>query len=637
MRHETSLLRFLSCGSVDDGKSTLLGHLLSLTDNLFDDQIQVLEAESARMGNAGADLDYSLLLDGLMAEREQGITIDAAFRYFTTPWRKFIAVDSPGHERYTRNMVTAASQCSAALILVDANQGVLAQTRRHALVCALMGIRHLLFAVNKMDMVRWNENVYQNVSLQCAQLASELTEFGIVGTNHAVTPVSALYGDNLTTLSQNSPWYTGKTILDWLHEVPPKVVAENDPFRMPVQYVIKVPRSGDRWQHDVSDEIRHAGTGTCRVYAGSITAGKLRRGEQVMILPSGLRTQVTTIRRGRREIEEAAAGEAVSLTIADEHDIIRGDVFAHAKDCPAMANLFKVQLVWMDDYPFHAGRQYLFRNLSGAITAEATRIRNKIDLCGIRRMAADHLSLNDIGEVELLLSRSIPFDPYHENRDAGGFILIDRFTNATAACGMIIHAMRRSTNLQWHQEEVSPRERALLKGQKPRVIWMTGLSGAGKSTIANCLERRLFQLGRHTTLLDGDNVRHGLNEDLGFTEADRIENIRRIGEVAKLMTNAGLIVITAFISPYRTERDFVRNLLPKGDFIEVYVSTPLAECERRDPKGLYQKARTGKIPNFTGINSPYEVPDAPEIEIDTSLKTAEECAEQIVRFLEGII
>jgi len=636
MHCETSLLRFLSCGSVDDGKSTLIGHLLSLTGNLFDDQIRVLEEESTRIGNAGSGVDYSLLLDGLMAEREQGITIDVAYRYFATPRRKFIAADSPGHERYTRNMVTAASQCSAALILLDANQGVLAQTRRHALVCGLMGIRHILFAVNKMDMVNWNESVYQNVSRQCFQLVSELTDFGISGINHTVAPVSALYGDNLTTLSPNSPWYEGATILEWLHEVPEKTAPEDEPFRMPVQYVIKVARLGDGWQCDGADKIRHSGTGTCRAYAGSITSGRLKRGDQVIIFPSGLQTSVTAIRCGRQEIEEAAAGEAVSLTIPDEHDIVRGDVFVHAKDCPPMANLFKVRLVWMNDQEFHAGRLYLFRNLCGTMLAEATRIRNRIDLVCIRKMAADHLSLNDIGEVELALSRSIPFDPYHENRETGGFILVDRFTNATAACGMIVHAMRRSANVQWQREEVCPKERALIKGQKPRVIWFTGLSGAGKSTIANCLERQLLQLGRHTMLLDGDNIRHGLNQDLGFTEADRIENIRRIGEVAKLMTDAGLIVITAFISPFRTERDFVRNLLPKGDFIEVYVSTPLAECERRDPKGLYQKVRTGQIPNFTGINSPYETPEVPEIALDTSVTTAEECATQILNFLEGM-
>lgn len=629
-----TLLRFLSCGSVDDGKSTLIGHLLSLTCNLFDDQIRILEEESLRIGNAGGDIDYSLLLDGLMAEREQGITIDVAYRYFTTPQRKFIVADTPGHERYTRNMVTAASQCSAALILVDANQGVLSQTRRHALVCALMGIRHLLFAINKMDMAEWDEQIYHNVSTQCTRLVLDLTNFGIGAIQHAVIPVSALHGDNLTTLSQRSPWYHGTTILDWLQEVPPSTAPERAPFRMPVQYVVKVARSGDRWQQDGTERMRASGTGAYRAYAGSITSGTVKCGDQVVALPTGLQTTVTAIRSGRQEISEAAAGMAILLTMADEQDIVRGDVIACENDRPAMANLFKVQLVWMDEQPFYAGRHYLFRNPCGTTTAEATRIRNRIDLSSIKRLAADHLSLNDIGEVELALSRSIPFDPYQESRETGSFILVDRFTNATVACGMIVHAMRRSANVHWQREEVGPKERALIKKQKPCVVWFTGLSGAGKSTIANCLERRLHELGRHTILLDGDNIRHGLNKDLGFTEADRIENIRRIGEVAKLMADAGLIVLTAFISPFRTERDMVRQLLPQGDFIEVYVNTSLAECERRDTKGLYRKARMGQIPNFTGITSPYEPPETPEISLDAATATAEECADRVVRYLE---
>jgi len=634
MPTDPTLLRFLSCGSVDDGKSTLIGHLLSLTGNLFDDQIQALTEESLRIGNAGDAIDYSLLLDGLMAEHAPDITIDVAYRYLTTLQRKFIVADTPGHERHTRNMITAASHCSAALILVDANRGVLSQTRRHAFVCALMGIRHLLFAINKMDLVEWNEQVYYNVSAECTQLVAELTNFGLDATQHAVVPVSALHGDNLTTLSQHSPWYSGQTILDWLQAAPPSIAPEHAPFRMPVQYVVNVPQPGDKWQHESIAKMRASGTGAYRAYTGSITSGKIKCGDRVVVLPTGLQTTITAIWSDRQEISEATAGMAISLTMADEQDIVRGDMIALENDRPAMANLFKVRLVWMDDQPFHAGRRYLFRNLCGATTAEATRIRNRIDLGSMQRLAADHLSLNDIGEVELALSRSIPFDPYHVSRETGSFILVDRLTNATVARGMIVHAMRRSANVHWQREEVGPKERALIKKQKPCVVWFTGLSGAGKSTIANCLERKLHELGRHTILLDGDNIRHGLNKDLGFTEADRIENIRRIGEVAKLMADAGLIVITAFISPFRTERDMVRHLLPEGDFIEVYVDTSLAECERRDTKGLYRQARMGKIPNFTGITSPYEVPETPEISLDTATATAEECADRVVRYLE---
>ncbi len=633
MSKGNGILRFLACGSVDDGKSTLIGHLIHLTGNLCEDHLRMLEEESARIGTVGGVIDYSLLLDGLIAEREQGITIDVAYRYFGTPGRKFIVADTPGHERYTRNMATGASQCSAALILVDACRGVLPQTRRHALICALMGIRHLLFIVNKMDMVGWAEHVFRNVEAQCALLTEELERFGMSLAECVVVPVSALYGDNLVALSAQMPWYGGTTVMEWLNRVRPLKRLESTAPRFPVQYVIKVPHSGNAWQNGIGECFRHGASGTFRSYAGTLVSGRLKRGDKVVVLPSGLRTSIEGIWRGDLELQEATAGMAVSLTLEGEHDIVRGQVVAPESNCPEMAHLFKVRLVWMDEQPLYAGRHYLLKSVAGTATAEIMRIRSRIDLGSYQQLAADRFSLNDIGEAEMALSCPIPFDPYHKNRETGGFILADRLSNITVACGMILHAMRRAGNVQWQCGEVERGERAAIKGQKPCVVWLTGLSGSGKSTIANCLERRLHGLGRHTMLLDGDNIRHGLNKDLGFTEAGRIENIRRIGEVAKLMADAGLIVITAFISPFRAERDMVRRLLPHGEFIEIHVNTPLDVCERRDPKGLYRKARMGEIPNFTGINSPYEVPENPEMQLDASISPVEDSAEVIIRYL----
>ena len=633
MKNGNGILRFLACGSVDDGKSTLIGHLLHLTGNLYDDHLRILQEESARIGTAGGVTDYSLLLDGLMAEREQGITIDVAYRYFDTPGRKFIVADTPGHEHYTRNMATAASQCSAALILVDACRGVLPQTRRHALICALMGIRHLLFVVNKMDIAGWAEHVFRNVEAQCGLIAGELKHFGLSLAECVAVPVSALHGDNLVALSQKTFWYEGTTVMEWLQRIRPRARMERAAPRLPVQYVIKVARSGNAWQNGVGEKVRNWDTGTYRSYAGTLVSGRLKQGDRVVVLPSGLRTRVNEIWCGDLEVQEATAGMAVSLTLEGEHDIVRGEVIAPEDDTPEVAHLFKAQLVWMDEQPLYAGRHYLFKGLAGTATAEIIRIRSRIDPATYQRLAADHFSLNDIGEAEMALSRPIPFDPYHKNRETGGFILTDRLSNKTVGCGMIMHAMRRAGNVHWQFGEVERGERAAIKGQKPCVVWLTGLSGAGKSTIANCPERKLHGLGRHTMLLDGDNIRHGLNKDLGFTEAGRIENIRRIGEVAKLMADAGLIAITAFISPFRAERDMVRRLLPHDEFIEIHVNTPLEECERRDPKGLYRKARNGEIPNFTGINSPYEVPETPEIRLDASISSVEESADVIIRYL----
>lgn len=633
MTEGAGVLRFLACGSVDDGKSTLIGHLLHLTGNLFDDQLHTLEEESARIGRVGGSFDYSLLLDGLMAEREQGITIDVAYRYFAVEGRKFIVADTPGHERYTRNMATGASQCSAALILIDVSYGVQSQTRLHALICALMGIRHLLFAVNKMDLVGWAEYRFRQVEAQCNRVARELEHFGIPLLEHTAVPVSALLGDGLVASSTNMPWYGGSTVMGWLQRIRPWAPAEEAAARFPVQYVLRAARSGTLSQSYADGAGPNGDGASHRSYAGTMVSGRLKKGNPVVVLPSGTRTRVSGIWCGDMELQEVAPGMAVSIALEGEHDVVRGEFIAPEDAAPEVDHLFKVQLVWMDEQPLHAGRRYLLKALGGTAAAEIIRIRDRIDLASYQRLAADHFSLNDVGEAEIALSRPIPFDPYQKNRETGSFILIDRLSNATAACGMILHAMRRANNVNWEVGEVERTKRAAIKGQKPCVLWLTGLSGAGKSTIANCLEGKLHQSGRHTMLLDGDNIRQGLNKDLGFTEAGRIENIRRVGEVAKLMTDAGLIVITAFISPFRSEREMVRGLLPHGEFVEIYVSTPLEECERRDPKKLYRKARNGEIPNFTGIGSRYEAPESPEIRVDASNSSVDESADVILRYL----
>jgi len=630
----SSVLKFLTCGSVDDGKSTLIGHLLYLTGNIPIDQLLTLENESARIGTAGGGMDYSLLLDGLLAEREQGITIDVAYRYFSAAGRKFIVADTPGHEQYTRNMATGASQCDAALILVDVQQGILPQTRRHALICTLMGIKRILFVINKMDRVDWDVSAFRRVESGQAALVRDLEQFGLGLDESSTIPVSALKGDNLTELSANSPWYNGPTLLQWLAEVQPESWRSAAPLRFPVQCVIKGQRGGESWQTDVPDSLKDGAGGTFRAYGGTIVSGLLSRGDELIATPSGVRVRVASILAGERELDVAAAGSAVAVTVEGEHDIVRGDLLALPQARPEVADQFKVRLIWMDDAPLFAGRQYELHGVVGVTKAEIMRLRNRIEPESFSRLATDTLGKNDIAEAELHLARPIPFDPYEKNRETGAFILVDRLTNATACCGMILHPLRRAENVHWQLEAVGRESRAAIKGHLPKVIWFTGLSGSGKSTVANALESRLNAMGRHTMLLDGDNIRHGLNRDLGFTEADRVENIRRIGEVAKLMTDAGLIVITAFISPYRAERDMVRSLLPEGKFIEIFVDTPLEVCERRDPKGLYKKARAGQIPNFTGINSPYEAPLQPELIIDAAKISVEESVERIMRRME---
>ena len=633
MSHD--VLKFLTCGSVDDGKSTLIGHLLFLTGNIPVDQFRTLEAESARIGTAGGSLDYSLLLDGLMAEREQGITIDVAYRYFAACGRKFIVADTPGHEQYTRNMATGASQCDAALILVDVGQGILPQTRRHALICALMGIRRILFVVNKMDRANWDEAAYLSLDADKNALVADLEQFGLGLAESSAIPVSALKGDNLTALSANTPWYEGPTLLQWLVGVKPESWRGLAPLRFPVQYVVKGQRGGESWQAGVPETLQNGAGGTFRAYAGTVVSGLVSRGDELIAIPSGVTVRVASILAGERLTEAAQAGSAVALTVEGEHDIVRGDLLAPVQARPEVADQFKVRLIWMDDAPLFAGRQYEFHGVVGTVKAEVTRLRSRIDPERCRRLAVDTLGKNDIAEAELHLARPIPFDPYEQNRETGAFILVDRLTNATACCGMILHPLRRAENVHWQTETVGRETRVAIKGHGPKVIWFTGLSGSGKSTIANALESRLNAMGRHTMLLDGDNIRHGLNRDLGFTEADRVENIRRIGEVAKLMTDAGLVVITAFISPFRAERDLVRSIIPDGEFIEIFVDTSLEVCEQRDPKGLYKKARAGQIPNFTGINSPYEAPLAPDMVIDTTAVSIDESVERIVQKVAG--
>jgi len=630
----SSVLKFLTCGSVDDGKSTLIGHLLFLTGNIPVDQLQTLESESSRIGTAGGGMDYSLLLDGLLAEREQGITIDVAYRYFSALGRKFIVADTPGHEQYTRNMATGASQCDAALILVDVRQGILPQTRRHAMICAMMGIRRILFVINKMDRVDWDEAAFRRVETGRAALVADLEQFGLGLAESSAIPVSALKGDNLTELSASSPWYGGPSLLQWLADVRPESWRTAAPLRFPVQCVIKGQRGGESWQAEVPDSLKNGPGGTFRAYGGTVVSGTLSRGDELIAMPSGVTVKVASILAGEKELESAAAGSAVAVTLEGEHDIVRGDLLALPQERPELADQFKVRLIWMDDAPLFAGRQYELHGVAGVTKGEIMRLRNRIEAESFSRLATDTLGKNDIAEAELHLARPIPFDPYDRNRETGAFILVDRLTNATACCGMILHPLRRAENVHWQLEAVGRESRCAIKGHGPKVIWFTGLSGSGKSTIANALESRLNAMGRHTMLLDGDNIRHGLNRDLGFTEADRVENIRRIGEVAKLMTDAGLIVITAFISPYRAERDMVRTLLPEGEFIEIFVDTPLEICEQRDPKGLYKKARAGQIPNFTGINSPYEAPLQPEMTIDTAAVSIEESVARLIARME---
>jgi len=617
-RHrDKKLLRFITCGSVDDGKSTLIGRLLYDTRQIFDDQMASLEADSKRVGTQGKQVDFALLVDGLAAEREQGITIDVAYRFFATQSRKFIVADTPGHEQYTRNMVTGASTADAAVLLVDARKGVLTQTRRHSFLAQLVGVRHVLLAVNKMDLVDHDQDAFDAIVAEY-RLVAEATGVG----QWSAIPVSGLSGDNVAARSEAMAWYQGPCLLEWLEAVPVDAASEAErPFAMPVQWV-------NRPNHEF------------RGFAGQISAGTVRPGDEVRILPSGRKTSVARIVTSDGNLSEAVAGQSVTLTLAQEVDCSRGDVIAAADSPPQAADQFEASLVWFDEEPLVPGRGYWIKLGTQTATATVQPPKYQINVNSLEHLAAPTLELNAIGVAEILCDRDLVFEPYARegaapNRVLGGFILIDKSSNATVAAGMLHFALRRASNIHRQHLDVSRETHARLKGQKPAVLWFTGLSGAGKSTIANLVEKKLAARGRHTFLLDGDNVRHGLNKDLGFTEADRIENIRRVGEVARLMADAGLVVLTAFISPFRAEREMVRAMMPPGEFVEIFVDTPLADAEARDTKGLYAKARAGELANFTGIDSPYEAPEAPDIRIDTAAMSADAAAEAIIAALES--
>jgi bifunctional enzyme CysN/CysC len=614
-QEKKELLRFITCGSVDDGKSTLIGRLLYETQAIFDDQLAALEADSKRHGTQGEAVDFALLVDGLSAEREQGITIDVAYRYFSSGKRKFIVADTPGHEQYTRNMVTGASTAELAVLLVDARKGVLTQTRRHSYLAKLLGIRRFVLAVNKMDLVDYDQKTFDDIVDDYMHFASSI---GI--DQFSAIPISSLNGDNIVALSPAMSWFHGPVLLDQLETVPLDAAADAaKPLRMPVQ-----------WVNRPSQDFRG--------FAGQIASGTMRPGEQVRVLPSGRLTRIERIVTASGDLDEAAAGQSVTVTLADEVDCSRGDVIAAASDPPEAADQFEATIVWMDEHELIPGRGYWLKLGTQTVTATVQQPKYQVNVNTLEHLAAPALALNAIGVAEVATDRDIIFEHYavegsSPNRVLGGFILIDKLSNATVACGMLHFALRRAHNIHRQHLDVSRETHATLKGQKPAVLWFTGLSGAGKSTIANLVEQKLAALGRHTFLLDGDNVRHGLNRDLGFTEVDRIENIRRVGEIARLMADAGLIVLTAFISPFRAEREMVRKLIPDGEFIEVFVDTPLAEAEKRDSKGLYAKARAGELKNFTGIDSPYEAPEQPEIRIDTTRISAEAASEMIIEEL----
>ena len=606
-----SLLRFITCGSVDDGKSTLIGRLLWESQVILDDQLAALDEDTQRFGTRGSERDLALLVDGLTAEREQGITIDVAYRYFATAKRKFIVADTPGHEQYTRNMVTGASTADLAVILVDARKGVLTQTRRHSYLARLLGISRLVLAVNKMDLVGYERAVFEGV-------VAEYRAFGAqIGLTEIVPiPISAVYGDNVTQHGANMPWFEGPTFIEHLESVPVDARLSDRPFRLPVQWVNRP-------------------NGDFRGFCGRIVSGRVRPGERVRILPAGREAQVLRLVTAAGDLEAAVAGESVTVTLDSEIDVGRGDVIAAADAAPQVADQFEATIVWLDDEPMLQGRTYLMKAGTRTVSATVMPLKHKINVNTLEHTAAERLELNDIGVCELELDQPIVFEPYAENRDLGGFILIDRITNGTVGAGLIHFALRRSQNVHWQALDVDKKLRARQKGQRACVLWLTGLSGAGKSTIANRIEKQLAAQGRHTYLLDGDNVRHGLNKDLGFAAQDRVENIRRVAEVARLMVDAGLIVLVSFISPFRAERRMARGLFGSGEFFEVFVDTPLAVAEGRDAKGLYRKARLGTLKNFTGIDSPYETPERPEIRIDTTRLSAEEAADLVVAHLKA--
>ncbi|GLK55416.1 bifunctional enzyme CysN/CysC [Methylopila capsulata] len=600
------LLRFLTCGSVDDGKSTLIGRLLYDTKLIFEDQLAALERDSRRHGTTGEDIDLALLVDGLEAEREQGITIDVAYRFFTTDKRKFIVADTPGHEQYTRNMATGASTADVAVLLVDARHGVAVQTRRHAFIASLLGIRHAVLAVNKIDLVDFDQDRFEEIRADFECFAEGLKFDTLVS-----IPLSARYGHNVLGRSDSMPWYEGPTLVEHLETVQIEDRVGDQPFRMPVQWVNR-------------PDLNFRG------FSGTIASGAVHVGDSVASAVSGRTSTVARIVTMDGDLPEAGAGDAVTLTLADEIDVSRGDLLAAADARPDVADQFSAHLVWMSDVPLFPGRPYLIKIGAKSITASVTEIKHKIDVNSFEQLAAKELHLNEIGVVNVSLSAPVAFDPYERNRDTGAFIIIDRQTNATVGAGMIDFALRRATNIHWQALDVDKASRSALKGQKPAILWFTGLSGAGKSTVANLVEKRLHAMGRHTYVLDGDNVRHGLNRDLGFTDADRVENIRRVAEAAKLFVDAGLIVLVSFISPFRAERRMARDLVGADEFLEVFVDTPIDVCRTRDPKGLYAKADAGQIKNFTGVDSAYETPEHAEIRLDTVAATPEQMADEVI-------
>jgi bifunctional enzyme CysN/CysC len=605
-------LRFITCGSVDDGKSTLIGRLLYETKLIFEDQLEALEADSKKFGTQGDRLDFALLVDGLQAEREQGITIDVAYRFFSTPRRRFIVADTPGHEQYTRNMATGASTAQAAVLLIDARKGVLVQTKRHSRIVSMLGIRHVALAVNKMDLVSWSQKVFEEIELSYRQFAQDLRFESVTA-----IPLSALEGHNVVdTGHAMMSWYAGPSLLRWLETVPAEDRDDRQPFAMPVQWI-------NRPHHDF------------RGFSGRIASGSVSPGDTIRISPSGVNSRIKEILFWKKPAPEATAGQSVTLVLEDEIDASRGAVIATASHPIEVADQFEAELLWMGEHVMLPGRPYAALIHTKSANLSITHIKHRLDINTGAHLAAKTLGLNEIATVNVSFDRSVPFAPYAENKRLGAFIVIDKLTNETVGAGLIRFALRRAVNVHWQALEVTKAARAEMKDQQACCLWFTGLSGSGKSTIANLLEKRLHADGKHTYILDGDNVRHGLNRDLGFTEEDRVENIRRVAEVAKLLVDAGLIVIVAFISPYRAERQLARNLFDDGEFVEIFVDTPLEECERRDVKGLYAKARRGELKNFTGIDSDYESPQAPEIRLKTVEAKPETCVDQIVRLLRS--
>ena len=607
---EKSLLRFITCGSVDDGKSTLIGRMLFESQMLFDDQLSALKNDSKKIGTQGNEIDFALLVDGLAAEREQGITIDVAYRFFSTDKRKYIVADTPGHEEYTRNMATGASTADVAIILIDAGQGVLTQTRRHSFIVSMVGVKKVLLAVNKLDLVDYSEEVFRRIVSDYSDFAESALDIDSI----TAIPISALLGDNVVERSVKTPWYAGETIMQYLENIEVRNQRKQDSFRMPVQWVNR-PNSNFRG------------------FSGLIASGETKIGDKVRLHPGGKESSIASIVTWEGELQQASVGQSVTITLKDKIDVSRGDTIAVSTDPCGESDQFQSRILWMSDNPMIPGRQYIFKSNTQTTTLTLGKLKHRIDVNTLNHLPAKTLELNEIGVCNISLDKRIAFDPYDDNRTMGGFIVIDRLSNNTVGMGLIDFALRRSENIHWQKMDVSKESRAKQKSQAAQIIWFTGLSGSGKSSIANILEKKLQALGKHTITLDGDNMRHGLNRDLGFTTADRVENIRRVGEVAKLMVNSGLICITSFISPFESERKMARSLVSENEFIEVFIDTPLSVCEERDVKGLYAKARSGEIPNFTGISSPYESPEKPEIRIDTTKLSAEEAANQIIEFI----